>query len=369
MAIFGGRKEFMFVSAHDLCYRTQTYHMASAALTIGRTKAHARRRPRMKQALAAMLATVLLLTGAHQAQAEEWPSRPIKLIVPFAAGGTADLLGRVFAQALSESLSQQVYVENRGGAGGMTASAQVARTEPDGYTLLVSGVASHAIAPALSRKPEYDPIRQFTHIAYFGGPPIVWVVHPSLGVSDLNQLLVRIRGAGEPLSYGSPGVGTQGHLVAAYLARKLDLPLAHVAYKGANPAMFDLIGGHIKLASVTWTTALAHIQAGAVIPIAVTARRRLAGFPNVPTFAELGYPDLVATTWFSLSGPPGLPRNITERLNQEVLRAFDQPQVRAKLEQEGIDVERMDTATFARFIEEENARWAPIARSSVTRPE
>ena len=241
--------------------------------------------------------------------------------------------------------------------------------EPDGYTLLVSGVAPHVIAPALSRKPEYDPVRQFTHIAYWGGPPIVWVAHPSLGVRNLDQLLARIRGTGEPLSYGSPGVGTQGHLVAAYLARKLDLPLANVAYKGANPAMFDLIGGHIQLASVTWTTALAHIQAGSVIPIAVTAKRRLAGFPNVPTFADLGYPDLMATTWFSLSGPPGLPSTITERLNHEVLRAFDLPEVRAKFEQEGIDAERMDVAMFVKFMEEEIARWAPIVRSSVARTE
>jgi tripartite-type tricarboxylate transporter receptor subunit TctC len=323
----------------------------------------------MKRALAAMLAIVVLLTGVRQARADDWPSRPIKLIVPFAAGGTADLLGRVFAQALSESLGQQLYVENRGGAGGMTASAQVARMEPDGYTLLVSGVASHVIAPALSQKPEYDPIRQFTHIAYWGGPPIVWVAHPSLGVRNLDQLLARIRGTGEPLSYGSPGVGTQGHLVAAYLARKLDLPLAHVAYKGANPAMFDLIGGHIKLASVTWTTALAHIQAGAVVPIAVTAKRRLASSPSVPTFAELGYPDLVATVWFSLSGPPSLPRNITERLNHEVLRTLDLPEVSAKFEQEGIEAESMDAATFAKFMEDENARWAPIVRSSVARPE
>jgi tripartite-type tricarboxylate transporter receptor subunit TctC len=323
----------------------------------------------MKRALTAMLAGLLFLAGARQARADEWPSRPIKLIVPFSAGGTADLLGRVFAQALSEGLGQQVYVENRGGAGGMTGSAQVARAEPDGYTLVVSGVASHVIAPAFSRKPEYDPIQQFTHIAYFGGPPIVWVVHPSLGVRDLDQLLVHIRTASEPMSYGSPGVGTQGHLVAAYLARKLDLPLAHVAYKGANPAMFDLIGGHIKLASVTWTTALAHIQAGGVSPIAVTAKRRLPDFPDVPTFAELGYPDLVATTWFSLSGPPGLPRRITERLNHEVLKAFDLPEVRAKLEQEGIEIEKMDAPKFARFIEEENIRWAPMVRSSVARPE
>jgi len=323
----------------------------------------------IKQASTAMLAVLLFVVGHGAGQADAWPSRPVKLIVPFAAGGTADLLGRIFAQAHSASLGQQVYVENRGGAGGVAASAQVARAEPDGYTLLVSGVASHVIAPAFSRKVDYDPIRDFTHIAYFGGPPIVWVVHPSLGVSDLDRLLALVGNASEPLSYGSPGVGTQGHLVVAYLARALSLPLAHVAYKGANPAMFDLIGGHIKLASVTWSTALPHIQAGAVRAIAATSKRRLAAFPDLPTFAELGYPDLVATVWFSLSGPPGLPHSITQRLNREVLRAFDLPEVRAKFAQEGIEAEKMDAATFARFIEEENARWGPIARASVARPE
>src|SRR5215475_207078 len=143
----------------------------------------------MKQASTAMLAVLLFVARPGIGQANDWPSRPIKLIVPFAAGGSADLLGRLFAQVLSASLGQQVYVENRGGAGGVAASAQVARAEPNGYTLLVSGVASHVIAPAFNRKTDYDPIRDFTHIAYFGGPPIVWVVHPSLGVNDLDRLL------------------------------------------------------------------------------------------------------------------------------------------------------------------------------------
>src|SRR5262244_4256253 len=139
----------------------------------------------MKQALTAMLAVLLFVARPAIGQADDWPSRPVKLIVPFAAGGSADLLGRMFAQALSTRLGQQVFAEKRAGAGGVAASASVARAEPDGYTLLVSGVASHVIAPAFSRKVEYDPIRDFTHIAYFGGPPIVWVVHPSLGVDTL----------------------------------------------------------------------------------------------------------------------------------------------------------------------------------------
>jgi tripartite-type tricarboxylate transporter receptor subunit TctC len=318
----------------------------------------------MRRFLFGGLALLLFAAGPQVGGAQDWPSRPIKLVVPFSPGGTADTLGRIFAHALSATLGQQVYVENRGGAGGMTASAQVARAEPDGYTLVVSGVASHVIAPLFNARSDYDPMRDFTHIAYFGGPPIVLVAHPSLGVRTLEELVRLLRSAPEPASYGSPGAGSQGHLVAAYLAQKLGLKLAHVPYKGGNPAMFDLIGGHIKLASLTWTTALAHIESGAVVPIAVTAGKRLTRAPSVPTFAELGFPDLVATTWFSLSGPPRLPADIVDRLNREVLKALDLPEVRARLEQESIEAEKMDAAAFAAFVEAEITRWTPMAKSS-----
>jgi tripartite-type tricarboxylate transporter receptor subunit TctC len=323
----------------------------------------------MRRMLVAGFALLAVSTGPWTADAQDWPSRPLKLVVPFSPGGTADTLGRVFAQAMSESLGQQIYVENRGGAGGMAASAQVARADPDGYTLVVSGVASHVIAPVFGARSDYDPVRDFTHIAYFGGPPIVLVAHPSLGVRTLDELLTVVRSGREALSYGSPGAGTQGHLVAAYLAHKLGLQLAHVPYKGANPAMFDLIGGHIKLASVTWTTALPHIASGAVVAIAVTARKRLVKSPDVPTFAELGYSDLIATTWFSLSGPPGLPPSMVRRLNQEVVKALDLPEVRDRLDQESIEAEKMDAATFTAFVQAEIIRWTPIVKSSAPKAE
>jgi len=318
----------------------------------------------MRRILIGGLALLVAVAGSQAGRAQDWPSRPIKLVVPFSPGGTADTLGRLFAHALSETLGQQVYVENRGGAGGMTASTQVVRAEPDGYTLVVSGVASHVIAPLFSARSDYDPVRDFTHIAYFGGPPIVLVAHPSLGVQTFDQLVALLRNAPEPLSYGSPGAGSQGHLIAAYLAQKLGVKLVHVPYKGGNPAMFDLIGGHIKLASLTWTTALAHIDSGAVVPIAVTAKKRLARAPSVPTFAELGFPDLFATTWFALSGPPRLPADMVDRLNREVVKALDLPEVRARLDQESIEAEKMDAAAFTAFVEAEIARWAPMAKSS-----
>jgi tripartite-type tricarboxylate transporter receptor subunit TctC len=313
--------------------------------------------------------TAMLLASAGLLRAETWPAKPIRLVVPFSAGGSADTLGRVFARSLSETLGSQVYVENRPGAGGVTASAQVARAEPDGYTLVVSGVASHAIAPALNANAGYDPVRDFTHIAYLGGPPIVWVSHPSLKVRSLEALLAQVRASREPLSYASPGAGTQGHLIVAYLAQKLALPMQHVPYKGAGPAMFDLVAGHVKLGSMTWTTALSHIQAGTVVPIAVTAERRLPEYPDVPTFKELGYPELVATTWFSVSGPQGMPREIVERLNRGFVQALDHPEVRERLRQEGISVAPMSADAFSRFVENEVARWTPIVRSSGAKAE
>jgi tripartite-type tricarboxylate transporter receptor subunit TctC len=316
-----------------------------------------------------ILACCALVLAAGPLRADNWPAKPIRLIVPFAAGGSADTLGRVFAQALSQTLGQPVYVENRPGAGGVVASAQVARAEPDGYTLVVSGVASHAIAPALNGNTGYDPVHDFTHIAYMGGPPIVWVAHPSLRARTLGDLIDVIRGSGAPLDYGSPGAGTQGHLVAAYMAERLKLALQHVPYKGAGPAMFDLVAGHIKLASVTWTTALGQIRAGTVLPIAVTSDKRMPDFPNVPTFAELGYPELVATTWFAISGPAGIPKDVIAILNRGFVKALEHPEVRDRLRTEGIAVEPMDAETFTRFVEAEVARWAPIVKASGAKAE
>lgn len=320
----------------------------------------------MKRILVALCALVFASAGL---QAETWPAKPIRLVIPFSAGGSADTLGRVFAQVASEAVGQPIYVENRPGAGGVTASAQVARSEPDGYTLVVSGVASHAIAPASNANTGYDPVRDFTHIAYLGGPPIVWVVHPSLNVRTLGALLDYIRGSPDPVSYGSPGAGTQGHLIVAYLAHKLGLRMQHVPYKGASPAMFDIVAGHVKIGSLTWTTALSHIQSGAVLPIAVTAEQRPPDYPDVPTFKELGYPELVATTWFSVSGPAGLPKEIVDRLNSSFVKALDHPDVRERLRQEGMSVSPMDADTFSRFVEAEVARWAPIVKSSAAKAE
>ena len=196
----------------------------------------------------------------------------------------------------------------------------VAHMEPDGYNFVVSSIATHAIAPAI-HPDSYDPLKDFTHVAYFGGPPIVFIVPKALGVKTLAELVDFAKKSGEKLTYASPGVGTSGHLVAEYFADKAGISIEHVPYRGAAPGVMDVMAGHLRFGSMTWTTASGQIAAGTVVPLAVTSDRRLADFPNIPTFKESGY-DLVSTTWFSLSGPAGLPKDIVDRVNREVVAGY-----------------------------------------------
>jgi tripartite-type tricarboxylate transporter receptor subunit TctC len=295
------------------------------------------------------------------AQAQEWPARPVRIIAPFAPGGTADTLGRIAAEQLSEALHQQFFVENRGGGGGVPASLGVARMEPDGYNFVVSGIATHAIAPAVNPNTGYDPVKDFTHVAYFGGPPIVFVVPTSLGVKTLAELVAYAKKTGEKLTYASPGTGTSGHLVAEYFAGKAGISIEHVPYRGAAPGVMDVMAGHLRFGSMTWTTASGQISAGTVVPLAVTSARRLPDFPDIPTFRESGF-DLVSTTWFSLSAPPGLPKEIVTRVNREVIAAFAKPEVQARLRTEQILTEPMTPEAFTKFVEEEYLRWKPVAQ-------
>jgi tripartite-type tricarboxylate transporter receptor subunit TctC len=309
----------------------------------------------MKRLLAGLLC-------AFACQAQAWPERPVKIIVPFAPGGTADTLGRLVAQKLGEHLKASFIVENRPGAGGAIGSDLAAKAAPDGYTLVVSGIASHVIAPALPQGTPYDPVRDFTHIAPFGGPPAVLAVHPSLQAKDLREFVLLARS--RPLSYGSPGNGTQGQLVAELFKQRAKIDLQHVPYKGASGAVTDLIAGHIPVVSTTLTTAATQIRAGKARGLAISAPLRLAEFPDIPTYAELGYPDLVATVWFSLSGPANLPADIVERLNAEVGRALELPDVRERLKPEGIVPSRMNAKDFAAFVADEVKRWGPIVKAS-----
>jgi tripartite-type tricarboxylate transporter receptor subunit TctC len=316
-----------------------------------------------KSMLRLTLVALGLAAVPQQSHAQAWPTKPVRFIAPFAAGGTSDTLGRIAAEHLRDKLHQQFYVENRVGAGGMIGSREVAAAEPDGYAFVVSGIASHVIAPAFSRNPPYDGFRDFTHVAYLGGPPVVLVVHPSLGVRSFKEFLDLARRTPEGINYVSSGIGTHGFLFAEDMARREHFKLTHVPYKGSNPAMLDLIAGHVKTGAMAWSSAVEQIRAGNVQALGVSSERRLAGFPDVPTFKELGYPDLVAATWFSLSGPAKLPSEITHRLNAAVVEVMQEPAVQKQLSQDGIELKALTPEDFTKFVAAETARWAPVAKA------
>jgi tripartite-type tricarboxylate transporter receptor subunit TctC len=311
-----------------------------------------------------LLATLSALILSFAAAAQTYPSRPVKIIVPFGPGGTADTLGRLVGGKLSEQLKESFVIENKGGAGGVVGSELVAKSPPDGYTLIVSGIASHVIAPLLPGGTPYDPLKDFTHIALFGGPPAVFAVNPGVQAKTLKEFVQLAKDKPGALSYGSPGPGTQGQLVAELFKREAGIEVLHVPYKGAAAAVTDLMGGQITAVSTTLSTASGQIKAGRARALALSSAQRLPDYPDIPTFAEQGYPNIIGTVWFSLSGPAGMPQEIVDKLNAEVRRALELSDVRAKLRHEGISPNRLDAKEFTAFVTDELHRWGPTVRAS-----
>ena len=309
----------------------------------------------------ALLVALLCLAVGH-AHAQAWPNKPVRIIAPFAPGGAADTLGRLIADQLTTTFKQQFFVENRGGAGGIVGALAGAQADPDGYTLVVSSIASNVISPVFNSNVGYDGIKDFTHIAYLGGPPSAMVVHPKLGVKTFQEFVALARKSKDPVTYISPGTGSHGFLVAEYVAQQSEYKLSHIPYKGAGPAVADLIAGHVLMGNTTFSSIVEQIRAKRVIPLAVTTDKRIAEMPDMPTFKEQGL-DLVAATWFSLSGPKGLSMDIAQRLNTEVNKAMKTEIVQKRLALDSIESRFMSIAEFNKFVEQENARWAPIAKS------
>jgi len=310
------------------------------------------------------LASLIAFALSFAALAQPYPSRPVKIIVPFGPGGTADTLGRLVAGKLSEQLKESFVIENKGGAGGVVGSELVAKAAPDGYTLVVSGIASHVIAPLLPGGASYDPLKDFTHIALFGGPPAVFAVNPAIPAKTLKEFVQLAKEKPGALSYGSPGPGTQGQLVAELFKREAGIDVLHVPYKGAAAAVTDLMGGQITAVSTTLSTASGQIKAGRARALALSSAQRLPDYPDIPTFVEQGFPNIIGTVWFSLSGPAGMPQEVVDRLNAEVRRALELSDVRAKLRHEGISPNRLDAKEFTAFVTDELHRWGPTVRAS-----
>jgi tripartite-type tricarboxylate transporter receptor subunit TctC len=304
-----------------------------------------------------MIAAIVSAALGNPAFSADWPTKPITLVTPFGAPGVADVLARVIADPLAAELKQPVVIENRVGAAGAIASAQVAHAQPDGYTLLLSGFASQVIAPATMANPSYDSMADFTHIAYLGGPPVGWVAGTSTSLKTVEDV---VRGArsGEIAVYATPGIGTAAHLATEFILQKTGTKLTNIPYNTA--AMTDIIGGRVPFGSFAWSSVVGQIKGNAVRPIAITSAERVPDFPDVPTFRELGY-DLVATTWFAVSGPKGMPPEIVQRLNEALVRIMKLPDVRARLAPQSIETRAMTPDELTRFFAAEIAQWRPIA--------
>ncbi len=314
----------------------------------------------MKRLAVALMSGVVCLQ-AVAAPAAEWPTRPIRIIAPSTPGGAADMFARLLCEQFSETLHERCFVENRAGAGGLIGTAATAQAAPDGYTLTTSSTAYHVIAPVVNPNPGFDPLKDFTHIAYIGGPPNVFVVNPALGVRSLADLVALGR-RGQAIDYVSPGSGTLGQLLAEFFAQKAGIKLQPIMTKGASQGMMDLVSGNVNLGTMTWTSALGQIRSGKVVPIVISSRTRLAEFPDLPTFKDLGYDDLTAVSWFALSGPAGLPKDITQRLNATVAAMLERPEVRKRLDRDSIETQVMSPEEFTQFVTSEIAKWTPVAK-------
>ncbi|WP_207537794.1 Bug family tripartite tricarboxylate transporter substrate binding protein [Sabulicella rubraurantiaca] len=315
------------------------------------------------------LAPVLALAGlATPALAQSWPSQPIRLVVPFAPGGTTDLIARLVATPLGESLGQPVVVENRPGAGATLGSLLVAHSPPDGHVLVLSSIASHAIAPALYSGVRYDALTDFTHVALLSLNPSVIVAHPRLGPTDMADLARRHREGARGLDMASSGAGSSNHLLIVRLGQLLGKELNHIPFRGAGPAMTAVIGGQVPLMSDSLPSAAAHIRQGSVRALATSGEMRHPAFPEVPTLREAGF-DLVTSSWFGLSGPARLPAPVTERLSREVLAILARPELQARFAEFGGTPGTLDPVSFTQFVESELARWGPVVRESGAKPD
>lgn len=312
--------------------------------------------------LRAVIGAVAVLVGwGERASADEWPSRVVKIVVPAAPGGSSDAAARLVANHFQAVFKQSFVVENKPGGGNALGAAYVAQQEPDGYTLVVSNTAAHLTVPIVSKTAGYDPVKDFTHIVMLSGAPYALCVNPSLGVATLAQFVAKAKQS--PPTYTAANPGGLGHMGGEYFKRLAAIEMRHVPYRGGGPATSDAIAGHVQAIFLPLSTLGEQVRSGALVPLAVTARARLASFPAIPTFVESGFPQLVYSAWFGLSGPKNLPAPIVERINIEARVFLKTPVMRELLEKEASEVLDTDAAGYSAMIAGEVARWSQLVQA------
>jgi tripartite-type tricarboxylate transporter receptor subunit TctC len=314
----------------------------------------------MTRVRAPFIASILFTVFASEAFA----AAPVRLVVPFPAGGPTDIVARPFAQSLGEALKTNVIVDNRAGAGGVIGAELIAKSPPDGTTLLMATVGTHAINAALYRKLPYDPVRDFTPIALVAAAPVTIVAHPSLPVRNVATLVALAKSAPGKLTFGSAGNGTPGHLTGEMFKAAAKVDIQHVPYKGSAPAVIDLLGGHLQLMFDPLQSVIAQVQGGKLRPIAVSSASRASVLPNVPTIAESGYPGFETTAWWGIFAPANLPSATAANLAAESERIVRSGGFGEKLIPLGVVPTARTLGAFAEFQRAELAKWGKAVRDS-----
>ena len=314
--------------------------------------------------LATLLGLAVPLVGPAAA-ADPYPSRPVRLVVPFPAGGTTDIFARVSGDKLSRALGQQFVIDNRGGAGGNIGSDAVAKADPDGYTILMGTVGTHAINASLYTRMPFDPLKDFAPVAFAAAVPNVLVVNPkNVKAKAIQEFIAEAKAASKKLSFGSSGNGTSIHLSGEMFKQMTGVEMVHVPYRGSAPAITDLVAGQIDLMFDNLPSSIEQIRAGNLRAIAVTSATRSPALPDVPTIAESGLPGFDAGSWFALFAPAKTPRDIIDKLNAEMRKGLDDPEVRERFIAVGGEARPMSPEELGAFVKAEFEKWAKVVKTS-----
>ena len=318
----------------------------------------------MQYSAGLLCASLSIVPALGQAQtAASFPSKPMRLIVPYPPGGGSDTIARPLVQRLGESVKQQVVVDNRGGAGGNIGMELAAKSPPDGHTIVFALTAQLAVNPALYKKLPYDPIRDFEPITLLATGPYILVVHPSLPVKSVNELIALARARPGQITYASSGNGSGGHLANELLNSMAKVKMLHIPYKGGGPALVDLIAGNVQVLFSTWASGRPHIESGRIRALAVSTSKRLSGV-DLPTVAEAALPGYDAGVWYAFLAPAGTPKEIVSKLNTEILRAAAHPEFKALLERSAIEPIGSTPEELRKFMKSELVKWARVVKEA-----
>lgn len=315
--------------------------------------------------LKSLAAATLLATGMGSALAQnDYPSKPLTMVVPFSAGGTTDILARIVGQALGQELGENIIIENKPGAGGNIGAQQAARSKADGYTLFMGTVGTHAINQALYKKLPYDPIKDFAPLSRVATVPNLLVAHPSRPYKTVQEMIAYAKAHPGDVTYGSPGSGASPHVSGALFQSMTGAEITHIPYKGSAPAVSDLLGNQIAVMFDNMPSAIQHVRSGKLRPIAVTTAKRSPELPDVPTIAEAGVPGYEATSWFGLWAPAATPAPVLEKLHTSLAKVLKDPAVVKKIADQGGEVVIDTPAQFEAFIQSEAAKWGKVVKDS-----